>query len=528
VKGDVATSVDLALTGGNILTMNSSQPCAEAVAVKGDRIAKVGTNEEIRQLVSKKTKVIRLNGKTVLPGFIDTHIHVADFGRLLNWIDLSNAGSITEMQNRLRKRAEQSPKGKWLLGRGLDPTYLTEKRFPTRFDLDSVSVDNPVVFYHQSGQMCVVNSKALESAGVTPLTVAPGGGSIDKNEETGELTGVLRDTATNLVWSVIPEPSEDELVEAACMACEKIVEAGVTTVHWMVLAPIELSIIQKLYAQNRLPLHVYVVVPVNILGNIKDFQPRDNSALTIGAAVISADGYLAAKTAALLQPYTGGSESGKLLCTQEEMKTAAGKILRRGLQLVIHAMGDKAVGAALTTIEELTDEALRKGKGVRNRIEQAAVLSEELISRIKKQNVIVSVQPRVIASEFSVWSAIENLGPERAPWIYPLKTLLKNGILVIGGSDCPMEPLSPLLGIQAAVTREAFPEEQVTVEEALHMYTVDAAYSSNEENIKGSIEIGKLADLVVLSKNPQKVPLSEIKSIKVDMTITGGIIYSKH
>ncbi len=526
MKGDVATSADLALIGGNVLTMNSSQPCAEAVAVKDDRIAKVGTNEEIRQLVGKNTKVIRLHGKTVVPGFIDTHIHVADFGRLLNWIDLSDADSITEMQNRLRARAEQSPKGKWLLGRGLDSTYFPEKRYPTRFDLDSVSADNPVVFYYQSGQVCVVNSKALESAGLTQLTVAPRGGSIDKNEETGELTGVLRDAATNLVWSVIPDPSEEELVEAACLACEKIVEAGVTSVHWMVLAPIELSIIQKLYAQKRLPLHVYVVVPVNILNSIKDFQPKENLALTVDAAVISADGYLAAKTAALLQPYTGGSVSGKMLYTQEEMKTVAAKILQRGLQLVIHAMGDKAIDAALTTIEELTDEVL--GKGVRNRIEQAAILSEELIARIKKQNVIVSVQPRVIASEFSVWSAIENLGPERAPWIYPLKTLLKNGITVIGGSDCPMEPLSPLLGIQAAVTREAFPEEQVTVEEALHMYTVDAAYSSKEERIRGSIEIGKLADLVVLSKNPQKVPLSEIGSIAVDMTIAGGVVYSKH
>jgi predicted amidohydrolase YtcJ len=526
VKGDVATSADLVLTGGNVLTMNSSQPCAEAVAVKGGRIVKVGTNEEIRQLVGETTKVIQLNGKTVVPGFIDTHIHVADFGRLLSWIDLSDVDSITEMQNLLRARVEQSPKDKWLLGRGLDPTCFAEKRLPTRIDLDSVSPSNPVVFYHQSGQVCVVNSKALELTGVTSLTVAPEGGAIEKDAETGEPTGVLRDTATNLIWNVIPEPKEDELVEAACLACEKIVEAGVTSVHWMVLAPIELAIIQKLHAQNKLPLRVYVVVPANILDNIKNLQPTAGSELTVGAAVISADGYLAAKTAALFQPYTDGSGSGKLLCVQKEIKTVAATIRRRGLQLVIHAMGDKAVDAALTTIEELSNET--RGKDVRNRIEQAAVLNEKLISRIKKQRVIVSVQPRVVSSEFSVWSATENLGPERARWLYPLKTLLKNGIHVIGGSDCPMEPLSPLLGIQAAVTREAFPEEQVTVDEALRMYTVDAAYSSNEETIKGSIETGKLADLTVLSNDPNKVSPSEIENITVEMTIVGGRVYSRH
>ena len=526
MKGDVVTSADLVLTGGNVLTMNSSQPCAEAVAVKGARIVKVGTNEEVRQLVGETTKVIQLNGKTVVPGFIDTHIHVADFGRLLNWIDVSDTGSITEMQKRLSTRVEQSPKGKWLLGRGLDPTRFAEKRFPTRFDLDRVSPGNPVVFYHQNGQVCVVNSKALESAGVTPLTPVPEGGAIDRDAETGEFTGVLRDTATNLIWNAIPEPSEDELVEAACLACEKIVEAGVTSVHWMILAPIELSIIQKLHTQNRLPLRVYVVVPANILDKMKNFQPTGGSELTVGGAVISADGYLAAKTAALFQPYTDGSANGKLLCTQEEMTTTAAKILKMGLQLVIHAMGDKAVDAALTAIEQVSKETPRKD--ARNRIEQAAVLNQGLIKRIKQAGVIVSVQPLVVASEFSVWSATEKLGAERARWLYPLKTLLKKGIRVIGGSDCPMEPLSPLMGIQVAVAREAFPEEQVTVDEALRMYTVDAAYSSNEENIKGSIETGKLADLTVLSDNPKNVSPKEIKGITVEMTLVGGrIVYPK-
>ena len=511
---------------GNILTMDSSQSIAEAVAIKYDKIIKVGTNDEIRQFVVKSTKVIQLKGKTVVPGLIDTHIHVADFGRLLTWIDLSGAASILEMQELLIARVAESPKGKWLLGRGLDPSHFVDKCLPTRSDLDSVSPDNPVVFYHQSGQVCIANSKALDLASVTSLTTVPQGGAIDIDLETGELTGILRNSATNLIWSIIPESSNEELMEASSLACEKIVEAGVTSVHWMVLAPTELSIIQKLHAQNRLPLRIYVVVPVDLLDKIACFKSTADSTLTIGGVVISADGYLAAKTASLFQPYADGSESGKLLCTKEEMKNSAAKILKMGLQLIIHANGDKAIEAALTTIEEITNEPSRKD--LRNRIEQAAVLNGRLISRIKKEGVIVSVQPCVVASEFYVWSAIENLGSERSRWLYPIKTLLKNHIPVIGGSDCPMEPLNPLLGIQAAVTREAFPEEQVTVYEALRMYTLDAAFSSNEENIKGSIEHGKLADLAVLSDDPKTVSPYEIKNIRVEMTIVGGrVVYSK-
>ena len=519
MKGD-AVSADLVLTDGNVITMNSSQPCAEAIAIKGDRIVKVGTNAEINQLVDETTKVICLNGKTVIPGLIDTHIHVSDFGRFLMRIDLSDADSIKEMRNRLKEHVEKSPKGKWLLGRGWNQTCLAEKRLPTRFDLDAVSPDHPVVFYHQSGQMAVVNSKALESASVTKLTPVSEGGAVDRDVETGERTGVLRDAATNLIWNIIPEPSEDELVETARLACEKIVEAGITSVHWIVLSPIELTIIRKLHKQNKLPIRVYAIVPVELLDKIVNLKVKDGSSLNIGGAVVSADGYLASKTAALFQPYKGGSANGRLLCTQEELKITATKILKMGLQLVIHAMGDKAVDFAITTIEQVSRETPHRN--LRSRIEQAAVLNQQLINRINKLELIVSVQPLVVASEFSVWSATENLGAKRARCLYPLKTLIEKGVCVIGGSDCPMEPLNPLMGIQAAVTRTAFPEEQVTVDEALRIYTIDAAYATGEENVKGSVEAGKLADLTVLSDDPQNIAPKEIKNITVEMTLVGG------
>jgi predicted amidohydrolase YtcJ len=412
------------------------------------------------------------------------------------------------------------PKGKWVIGRGWDQNRFAEKRLATRFDLDVVSQENPVIFYHQSGQVCVVNSKALELAGVTKQTTSPPDGAIERDAETGELTGVLRGSATNLVWTVIPEPTEEELVEAAGLACEKIVEAGVTSVHWMVLSAVEISIIKKLHSANKLPLRVYVVVPANLLDNAEVLSSDDN--VKIGGVEIFVDGYLASRTAALAQPYSDAPETSGTLCPKEEMNSSAAKIVKAGFQLVIHAVGDKAIDAALTTMETLRKDA-------RTRIEQAALLNEKLIDRIKKQKVIVSVQPCVVASEFSVWSATAHLGLERAKWLYPLKTLLKSGVLVIGGSDCPMEPLSPLLGIQTATMREFFPEERVTVVEALRMYTIDAAYSSGEENVKGSIETGKLADLTVLSQDPRKVPPNEIENIAVEMTIAGGkVAYSKH
>jgi len=521
-------SADLVLVNAKVRTMNPSQPIAEAVAISKDRIVKVGTDEEINSWIGKNTVVLNLHGKTVFPGFIDTHIHVADFGRLLRWFDLRDITSIKELQNSLKAQAQKTSSGKWIVGRGWNHSRFEEKRLPTLSDLDSASPDTPVILYHESAMMCIVNSKALELAHITKLTPAPIGGSIDKDAKTGELTGVLRDTATALVWKIVPEPTEDELLDSVKLACGKISEAGVTSVHWMVLSETEISLINKLRAQKKLPFRVYVVVPVNFMDKIAVLSSCDDSAFRVGGVVIAADGYLAAKTAALFQPYSDEVDSsGRLLCTQEEMNDSASKILGMGLQPVIHAMGDRAVAAALTTIEQLTRET--SGKSVSFRIEQAAVLNRQLIKRLKKQNVIVSVQPRVVDSEFSVWSATEHLGSSRAKWLYPLKTLLKEGIRVIGGSDCPMEPLSPLLGIQTAVTRAFFPEEQISADQALCIYTIDAAFSSNEEDIKGSLEEGKLADIVVLSDDPLAVSPKKIGDVKVEMTIVGGrVVFSKH
>jgi len=530
VNGDMVMWADLVLIGGKVLTMNLSQPYAEAIAIKNDKIVKIGKNGEISRWIGKNTKVINLKKRTVVPGFIDTHVHVADFGRLLTWIDLKDVKSIKEVQRKIRKHAQKIPEGKWILGYGWNQNSFIQKRYPNLRDLDEASPDKPVVLYHQSGFMCIVNSKALELAGITKKTSDPPGGKIEKDTETGAPTGVLLENATDLVWKIIPEPDEKEIIEAASLACEKIVEAGVTSVHWMVSSATEIPVIQRLRAENKLPLRVYIIIPINILdhitglGSCTDFG---DNLVRIGGVKIFADGGLVARTAALHEPYSDDQTTkGRLLCTQEEMNALVSKAHKANLQVAIHAMGDQAIETALIAIEKTLMEAPRKNH--RHRIEHASVLNEELIQHIKKLAVVVSIQPHFIITEFLAWSTADRLGPTRARWLYPLKTLIKEGIRVSGGSDCPMEPISPFSHIKAAVTRQFFPKERITVDEALRMYTVNAAYASFEENIKGSIEEGKLADLTVISRDPLTVPPSEIDDIEVKMTIVGGkVVYPK-
>ena len=521
---------DLVLIACNVLTMNPAQPHAEAIAIKEDRIVKVGTKEEINSWIGKNTKVLELKEETVIPGLIDTHLHIADFGRFLTWLDLKGVKSIKEIQKIIKKRAQGTPQGKWILGQGWDQTSFTEKRILNIQDLDEAALDHPVIIYHQSGCMCVVNNKALELAGVTKETNSPSGGTIEHEPETGEPTGVLRENAMNLIWKVIPDPDEEEVLDATSLACEKIVEAGVTSVHWIVSSWSEIRIIQRLRAENRLPIRVYILFPVDILDQIASLRSRkdiDDDWVRIGGVKLFADGSLAARTASLKEPYSDDiTTKGKLLYTPKEISALVAKLHKANFRLAIHAMGDQAIEMVVSILEKTLKESPKKNH--RYRIEHAAVLNKELIHRIKKLGVIIAVQPRTIISEFTSWSATDHLGLKRARWLYPLKTLIKESIWVSGGSDCPMEQISPFSGIHAAVTRQFFPEEQITVDEALRMYTVNAAYASFDENIKGSIEEGKLADLTVISRDPRTTPPNKIEDIKVKMTIVGGkMVYPK-
>ncbi len=514
-------SADLALINTNIRTMNPRQPFAQAVAIAKNRIVKVGTIQEINQLIGKSTKVVSLGGKTVVPGLIDTHIHVADFGRCLMWLDLSSAQSIRDVQALLKQKAKQSPAGKWIIGRGWNENNFKEKRLLTLGDLDEAAPENPAILYHGAEYTCAANTKAIAIAGLTSQTTPPSGGSIDKSE-IGELTGIFRGSATNLVWQAVVAPTSEELADATALACQNIVSSGITSVDWIILSENELSLIQTLHKQGKFPVRVNVIVPYEFLKAVRGVNSNDPLRLRLGGVIIFVDGYLDSKTAALTEPYSDDpNNKGKLLLNQNELAVWVAQVTALGLQPVIHAMGDRAVDTALNVIEHSAEK-------VRFRIEQAAVLNRDLVKRLGTQDIVVSVQPKMVPTEFTVWSATKHLGVERAKWLHPLKTLLNEGIKVAGGSDCPMEPLNPLLGMQEAVVRESYPEQELTVEEALRMYTLDAAYCSGEEKIKGSIEEGKLADLTVLAADPGDVPTDKIKDIQVDFTIVDGkIVYSK-
>ena len=517
---------DLVLKNANVLTMNSLKPCAEAIAIKDEKIVAVGTNKQIEPWIGKQTKVMNLDGKTVVPGFIDAHVHMRGFGRFLTWVNLRDINSIREMQKLLREQVQKTPKGKWILGRGWDQERFREKHYPTRWDLDEVAPNNPVIFTRVCGHICVVNSKALELAGITRDTAAPSSGQIDKDPETGEPTGILREDGKDLVWNIVPEPNEEDLTEMCALACQKAVEAGLTSVHWFCHSPSEIRILQKLRKEGKLSIRVYLVIPVEFLdcltnaGLVTGFGGH---ILKIGGIKIFADGSLGARTAALKHPYNDEpSTKGMMLYSQRRLNKLVLKAHQTGFQLAIHAIGDRAIDMTLKALKKALEEAPREDH--RHRVEHVSVLNQSLIQRMKKLGVIASVQPHFVVSDFWVE---KRLGKARARWTYPFKTLIEKGVLVVGGSDCPAEPISPLLGIHAAVNRQISPQEKITVEEALRIYTANAAYASFEEKIKGSIEAGKLADLVVLSDDLRKIEPNKIEDAQVEMTIVGGkIVYT--
>jgi len=377
------------------------------------------------------------------------------------------------------------------------------------------------------GHIGVANSRALEIAGITKKTTGPPSGQIDKDSKTGEPTGILRESAYDLVLSKIPEPSEDELAKACSLACEKAVEAGLTSVHWLVGSSAEIRVLQKLREIGRLPLRVYLIVPMELLDGFTDVGLRTgfgDCMLRLGGVKVFADGSLGARTAALAEEYDDEHSTRGILClSQKGLDKMVKKAQKARFQTCVHAIGDRAVNAVLNAFERALEGS--DGNVRRNRMEHASVLNKQLIKRLKKLGLIVCVQPHFVVSDFWVEA---RLGRARARWTHPFKTLIDNGVLITGGSDCPVELINPLLGVYALVAREPFPEERVSVEEALKVYTINAAYASFEEKVKGSIELGKLADFIVLSHNPLMIKPEKIKDVKVEMTVVGGdIVYSR-
>jgi len=521
------SEIMLVILNANLVTLNPKQPKAEAIAIQNGRIIAVGSNKEVQKYISKDTKVIDAENKTIVPGLVDCHVHMTGFGKFLHTLNLRNVESIKEMQQKLGSYAQKNPERSWNLGGRWDQDRFAEKRYPTRWDLDAVVGDKPVFLIRVCGHLGVANSKALQLARISKETTIDGG-KIDLDEATGEPNGILRENALDLVGKAIPKPTPKELEEACVSACKKAVEAGLTCVHWLVSSAEEIRTIQKLHLEEKLPLRVYLGISVDLLDQLVDLgllTGFGNDMVKIGFVKVFVDGSLGARTAALKKPYSDKPQTkGITLYTQRKLNRLVSKAHRAGLQLAVHAIGDRAIETVLEAFEDALETHPRENH--RHRIEHCSVLNPKLIKRMKNLGLIASIQPHFVVSDFWI---VDRVGKDRARWVYPFKTLIKEELTVASGSDCPVEPIDPLLGVWAAVARKSFTEESLTVEEALKTYTLNAAYASFDEKSKGTIEIGNFADLTFLSDDLFNVPSDDIKGVKVEMTIVDGkIVYSRN
>jgi hypothetical protein len=516
----------LAILNANVHTLNPKKPTARAIAVYENRIVAVGTNKQIRKSTGRKTKIIDARNSTVLPGLNDCHVHMVSFGQFLQTLELRNTKSIKELQTKLRRYAERKPEKNWIQGGRWDEEKLAERHYPTRYDLDAAVSDRPVFLVRVCGHIGVANSMALQAAGITEKTVIQGG-RVGVDPHTGEPNGVLYENALSLVSKAVPRPTSDKLEQTCVLACKKAVEAGLTCVHWILGSHGEMQAIEKIQSAGRMPLRIYLGIPISALEPLTTLELQTgfgNDMVKIGFVKILADGSLGGHTAALKEPYSDKPETcGMMLYNQDQLSKLIMKSHAAGLQIAVHAIGDRAIETVLNSFEETLKT--HPPKDHRHRIEHCSVLNPELIGRMKKLRLIASVQPHFVPSDFWV---TDRVGQSRARWVYPFKTLMHEGLTVAAGSDCPVEPISPILGLWATVTRKTFSEENLTVEEALRVYTVNAAYASFDEKERGTIEEGKLADLTVLSADPLTVPLEDIKKIKVQMTIVNGkVVYAR-
>jgi predicted amidohydrolase YtcJ len=515
----------LAIRNANVITLNPKQPKATAVAVQSGRIFALGSNTEILKHVGSGTKVVDAKNKTLVPGLVDCHVHMTAFGFFLQRADLRNAKSIKEMQQELRKHASKNRGKGWILGGRWDQERFVERRYPTRWDLDTAVPDRPVFLVRVCGHIGVANSEALRLAGIARETVVEGG-KIDLDDATSQPDGIIEGNAMDLILKVVPKPGLGVIKEACLLACTKAVEAGLTGVHWLVESPDEVRAIKKLDSEGKLPLRVYLGIPFELLDSLATLGLSTGpvgSMVRMGFVKLFADGSLGSWTAAMKQPYSDKTKSrGLMLHPKKKLCQLVLKAHRAGLQVGVHAIGDRGIEYVLDAYEEALKRFPREDH--RHRVEHCSVLNPELIRRMKKLCLIASVQPHFVVSDF--WLA-DRVGKERARWVHPFKTLLKEGVVVASGSDCPIEDINPVLGVWAAVAQRGS-DESLTVKQALETYTLNAAYASFDEDEKGTIEVGKLADFTVLSDDLFSVEPDMIRKTTVEMTVVDGkVVYAR-
>ncbi|MDE3137166.1 MAG: amidohydrolase [Acidobacteriota bacterium] len=526
---------DLVIFDGHVYTVDPKHPKAEAVAVVADRIVAVGSDEEIHQWIGPGTRTIDAHGHTVMPGFIDSHVHFVDGGASLSSVQLKDASTPGEFTARIGAYARTLSPGEWVLEGEWDNDRWGGQ-LPTREWIDRVTPKNPVFIERYDGHMALANSLALKLAGVTRETKAPEGGEI-VHDAAGEPTGVLKDAAMDLVDRAIP-PSTERLRRSVLAALDEARKDGVTSVDDISLAP-HVRMYQRLLAEGKLTARIYCITPMPDWQSLAKEGIQANFGsdwIRMGAVKGFADGSIGSRTALMFDPYTDQPGNRGLM---NQMMYPEGNMLRMalgadkaGLQIAVHAIGDRANRIMLDVYTEVEKEDGPRDR--RLRIEHAQHLRPQDLDAFAGLHVIASVQP-YHAIDDGRWVEAR-IGHERARTSYAYGMLLEHGARLALGTDWPVAPLNPLLTVYAAVTRATpdgkhpggwFPENKLTLEQTIYGYTMGSAYAQFNENEKGSLTTGKLADIIVLDRDLFAIPATDIKNVHVTETIVGGkVVYS--
>ncbi len=520
---------DLALLNGNIYTMDPQRPKVSAVAIAGDRFVATGSDAEMRALLAPGGREVNLRGATVVPGFIDAHIHFLSYGLSLQEIDLSGTSTLSSALARVGGRAADTPHGQWLMGRGWDQSVWEGGAFPSAAQLDAVAAAHPVYLARKCGHAAWVNSRALEQVGITADTGDPDGGEIVRDGE-GRPTGILLEKAMELAFPCMVEPPAEEAVAAVRHAQEVVHRMGIVGVHTKEGAA-SLRAFQQMRKEGDLRLRTVAQIPVAELDSAIRLGLRTglgDDFLRIGGVKVFSDGALGPRTAWMLAPYDGEPENlGIAVTGEEEMADIVARATDAGLAVVTHAIGDRANRMVLDALEA----SRRAGRGLhlRHRIEHAQVLHPDDIQRFAQLDIIASVQPIHATQDMLI---ADKYWGERSRYAYAFRSLWDSGAKLAFGSDAPVETPDVIEGIHAAVTRMRadgspggegwYPEERLTVEEAVWAYTVGAAYAGGTESSQGSIAAGKFADLAVLSQDIFRIHPMAILETEVEATVVGG------
>lgn len=537
-------SADLVFINGNIYTVNDRQPRAQAVAVKADRIVFVGSNAGVKRYQGQRTRVIDLHGATVLPGLTDAHCHLIGIGQREMTLNLEGITTLEDFLAKVKARVDQAKPGEWVTGRGWIETFWKPPVFPTRADLDGIAPNNPVFLTRADGHGGVANSAALRIGGITKDTKDPFGGQILRDKQSGEAVGMLLDTAQGLVGRHIPPRTEGDVEQAVVLGVNRSIELGWTQVQDAGGSFRDVAVFKKLYGEGKIKIRIYKAVhgPGSESQRLLREGPiigAFGNRLNVRTIKVVSDGALGSRGAALLAPYSDAPDSkGFLRVKAEDLQPMLRESLRKGIQVETHAIGDYANRFTLDEYEKAlkaVPPAERKIRNPRWRDEHTQIVDPADLPRYVRLGIIPSMQPSHAIGDLHF--APSRVGVARLAGAYAWQTLIKSGVIIAGGSDAPVERGEPMIEFYAAVARKDIrgfsgagwhPEEKVTRAQALKMFTLWPAYAAFEENLRGSIQVGKLADLTILSADVMRIPEIEILKTRNIMTVINGeVVYER-